>query len=243
MRILSLDLSKLQVKEVGSLAAFVIKRLMVLLTGKHVPQKMVDNILDANKDFDRAVGSNVNPEQTKVLHLKDDVCDSSLQELKGLAIAATVRRDENVRSAGERVLTAIRHRGYNMQEFRIPVQVDTMRQLLADIKESPSLTADIATIGATDVVVRMEPEVNDLGNFVESIQDVNGADNLSSVEATRRLRSSMSQVFQYLNSVSDYEPEVAAAIEQINGAIEPFAVTIKSRATIRENEKKEAEGK
>ena len=243
LRIKQINLGKLLVKEVGSLAAFVIGKLEVLLVGKHVPPKMVDSIKETNKDFDKAVGSNANPEQTKLLHAKDNVCDDSLQELKGLAISATLRRDEKVRGAGERVLTAIRHRGYNMQEFRIPVQVDAMRQLLNDFKESPELTADIATIGATDVVVRMEPEVNDLGSFWQSIQEGKSADSLTSIEATRRLRASLSQVFQYLDSVSDYEPEVAAAIEQINGAIEPFAVTIKSRATIRENEKKEAEGK
>lgn len=243
MRILSFDLSKLLVKEVGSLAIFVISKLEVLLVGKHVPQKMVDNIKETNRDFDRAVGSSANSDQNKVLHAKDDLCVSSVQELKGLATIATLRRDEKVRDSGERVLTAIRHRGYNMQEFRIPVQVKAMMQLLNDIKESPSLTADIATIGATDVVVRMEPEVTDLMNFWQSIQDGKAADSLSSVEATRRLRASLSQVFQYLDSVSDYEPEVAAAIEQINGAIEPFAITIKSRATIRENKKKEAENK
>lgn len=243
LRIKQINLGKLLVKEVGSLAAFVIGKLEVLLVGKHVPQQMVDSIKETNKDFDRAVGSNANPEQTKLLHVKDDVCDGSAQELKGLAISATLRRDEKVRGAGERVLTAIRHRGYNMQEFRIPVQVDAMRQLLTDIKESPSLTADIATIGATEVTVRMVAEVDDLGSFWQSIQEGNSADSLTSIEATRRLRASLSQVFQYLDSVSDYEPEVAAAIEQINGAIEPFAVTLKSRATIRENEKKEAGGK
>ena len=243
LRIKQINLGKLLVKEVGSLAAFVIGKLEVLLVGKHVPPKMVDSIKETNKDFDKAVGSNANPEQTKLLHAKDNVCDDSLQELKGLAISATLRRDEKVRGAGERVLIAIRRRGFNMQNFRIPVEVEAITLLVGDIKSSPELTADIATIGATEVVARLEPEAADVMRCWDKIQASSVTGNLTSVEATRRLRASLSQVFQYLDSVSDYEPEVAAAIEQINAVIEPYAITLKSRATIRENEKKEAEGK
>ncbi len=243
LRIKQINLGKLLVKEVGSLAAFVIGKLEVLLVGKHVPQKMVDSIKETNKDFDKAVGSNANPEQTKLLHAKDNVCDDSLQELKGLAISATLRRDEKVRGAGERVLIAIRRRGFNMQNFRIPVEVEAITLLVGDIKSSPELTADIATIGATEVVARLEPEAADVMRCWDKIQARSVTGNLTGVEGTRRLSSSLSQVFQYLDSVSDYEPEVAAAIEQINAVIEPYAITLKSRATIRENEKKEAEGK
>ena len=237
VRILQVNLSKLKVKEVGSLAAFVVAKMKVLLASKQVPEKMVDSIIKANADFDEAVGSGANPEQTKELHEKDDLCDASFQELKGQAIAASLRRDESIRSAGERVLTAIRHRGYNMQEFRIPVQVDAMSQLLVDFEESTTLKVDVATIGATEVVVRLKTEVADLGGTWQLIQEGKSANSLSSVEATRKLRTLMVQVFKYLDSVSDYEPEVAAAIEQINGAIAPFAATLKSRATIRENKK------
>ncbi|WP_047447453.1 DUF6261 family protein [Alistipes sp. ZOR0009] len=236
-RILQVNLSRLQVKELGSLAAFLIAKLTVLVTGKHVPQKMVDTITEIKADFDGAVGSSANPEQTKELHAKDALCDASFQELKGLATAASLRRDESISSAGERVLTAIRHRGFNMQKFRIPVQVDAMNQLLGDLAEPATLKIDVATIDATEVVARLKTEVTDLGDTWQHIQEGKSADSLTSIEATRRLRASVVQVFKYLDSVSDYEPEVAAAIEQINGAIAPFATTLKSRATIRENKK------
>jgi hypothetical protein len=241
IRVLSFDLSKLQVKEVGSLSNFVIYKLDELLAGTYVPPKMVDSIKASKKDFDGAVGSNANPEETKMLHAKDDLCDDSLQELKGLAVSATRRRDERMRDAGGSIIVAIRHRGYNMHEFRIPVQVDVMEQLIADIKTSPALTADMVTIGAAEVVERMETEVADLKAFWGKIQDGKAGDNLSSVEATRRMRAMLNRVFQYLNSISEYEPDVADAIVHINSVIEPFIIAIKSRATIRENNKKEAE--
>ena len=243
IRIKSINLRKLLVKELGSLAVSVIERLEVLVTGKHIPQKMVDTVKNSKEEFDAAIGSKENPQDTKLLHAKDDICDESVQELKGLAISATLQRDEKVRGAGERVLIAIRRRGFNMQNFRIPVEVEAITLLVGDIKSSPELTADIATIGATEVVARLEPEAADVMRCWDKIQASSVTGNLTSVEGTRRLSSSLSQVFQYLDSVSDYEPEVAAAIEQINAVIEPYAITLKSRATIRENEKKEAEGK
>jgi acetolactate synthase regulatory subunit len=243
IRIKTVNLGKLLVQEVNTLAVFVLNKLEVLLVGKHIPQKMVDTVTASKKDFDGAVGSNANPDQLKELHAKDDLCDSSLQELKGLAVSASLRRDEKVRKAGERVLTAIRHRGYNMQDFRISVEIAAMRQLLDDIKASPELTADIATIGAAEVVARMDVENADTEAFWQKVKMDDTSGSLSSYEANRRLRSSLSQVFQYLDSVADYEPEVAAAIEQINGAIEPLAVAVKSRATIRANKKKEEEEK
>lgn len=238
VRIKDVNLKRLQVKEVGSMAAFVIAKLGVLLLGKYVPQKMVDTITKSKLEFDAAIGSDTNPEQTNELHAKDQTCDDSFQELKGLCFSATLRRQDNIRAAGERVTTAIRHRGYNMQEFRIPVQIDTMTQLINDIKASPELTADVATIGGTEVVVRLTTEVADLKSFWEKTQAGKVTGNLTSAEGTRRMCSSLSQVFQYLDSMSDFEPAVASAIEQINAVIEPYATTIKSRATIRENKKK-----
>ena len=243
IRIKTIYLRKLLVKELGSLAVSVIERLEVLVTGKHIPQKMVDTVKESKVEFDAAIGSKANPEDTKELHAKDDICDDSVQELKGVATSASLRRDEKVRGAGERVLTAIRRRGFNMQNFRIPVEVEAITLLLGDIKASPELTADIATIGATEVVTRLEPEAADVKRCWDKIQANTVTGTLTSAEGTRRLSSSLSQVFQYLDSVSDYEPEVAAAIEQINAVIEPYAITLKSRATIRENEKKEAGGK
>lgn len=134
VRIKSINLKKLLVKELGSLAVSVIERLEVLVTGKRVPQKMVDTVKVSKVEFDAAIGSKAKPEDTQELHDKDDICDSSVQELKGVATTATLRRDEKVSGAGERVLTAIRRRGFNMQNFRIPVEVEAITLLVGDIR-------------------------------------------------------------------------------------------------------------
>lgn len=57
--------------------------------------------------------------------------------------------------------------------------------------------------------------------------------------ATSQLRSALSKVFLYLNAMADYDAEVAKAILEVNAVIEPFAITIKSRATIRAKKKEE----
>lgn len=58
--------------------------------------------------------------------------------------------------------------------------------------------------------------------------------------ATSQLRSALSKVFLYLNAMADYDAEVAKAILKVNAVIEPFAITIKSRATIKANMKMNA---
>lgn len=240
IRLKTLNLGKLLVKELGSLAGLVRIKLSVLVTGKHIPEKMVTNLEVALQQFDEAVGSDANPEQTKQLHAFDDLTDSSLEELKGIANGAAVRRDENIRSAGLEVLHAIRRRGYEMQNFPIRVEMDTVEQLVADIKASPTLTASVATIGATEVITRMDKENGDTKAYWLSIREGKASSSVSSFEATRQLRAAVSQVFQYLNTMSDIEPEVANTIEQLNAVLEPYITALKARETIRETKKEEA---
>jgi hypothetical protein len=240
IRLKTLYLGKLLVKELGSLAGLVRIKLGVLVTGKHIPEKMVTNLDVALQQFDVAVGSDANPEQTKKLHAFDDLTDSSLEELKGIANGAAVRRDEKIRSAGLEVLQAIRKRGYEMQNFPIRVQMDTVEQLVADIKASPTLTASVATIGATEVITRIEKENGDTKAYWLSIREGKASSSVSSFEGTRQLRAAVSQVFQYLNTMSDIEPEVANTIEQINAILEPYISALKTRETNREKKKEEA---
>lgn len=237
--ITTFNLKKLHRKEVGSLAEFVTKRVEVLLPGNHIPAALVELLKEAKVVFDASTGPDTNPLETKQQHALYALCVASSRELRGLVESAMLRRQEDLRKAGRMVLTAIKRRGKNMSRLSIPVGVNAMQLLLTDVRESPELAAAIAAIGATEVVVRMEQECSECFNFWMRIRDER-AGRQTSFEATRRLRSALSKVFRYLNSMADYDGEVAVTIHDINAVIRPFAITIKSRDTLKKEKKAKA---
>jgi hypothetical protein len=238
--ITSFNLKKLHRKELGSLTIFVTDRVEVLLPSNHIPSAMVELLKEAKAVFDASTGPDTNPLETKQQHALYALCVASSRELRGLVEAAVRRRQEDLRKAGRMVLTAIKRRGKNLSRLGIPVGVEAMRQLANDVRESPELAAAVAAIGATEVVARMEQECTECGAYWTKIRE-GRAGGTSSLAATRRLRSALSKVFRYLDSMADYDAEVETAICEINAVIEPFVVTIKSRATMRKAKKKSSE--
>lgn len=233
-RITSFNLKKLHRRELGSLTLFVTDRVEVLLPGNHIPAPMVELLKEAKVLFDASIGPDTNPLETRQQHALYALCVASSRELRGLVESAMLRRQEDLQMAGSMVLRAIKRRAKNPSRLGIPVGVEAMRQLINDVKESPELAAAVATIGATEVVERMEQECAECGAYWTKIRDAR-VGVTSSLVATRRLCSALSRVFRYLNSMADYDAEVAKAIGEVNGAIEPFATTIKSRATLKAN--------
>ncbi|WP_320054668.1 DUF6261 family protein [uncultured Acetobacteroides sp.] len=240
VRITSFNLKKLHRRELRSLAMFVTDRVEVLLPGSHIPRAMVEQLQAAGVVFDASTGPDTNPLETKEQHALYALCVASSRELRGLVESALLRRQEDLQRAGRMVLRAIKRRAKNPRRLAIPVGVEAMRQLANDVRESPELAAAVAAIGATEVVERMEQEASACGAYWTKIRD-GRAGGISSMEATRRLRSALSRVFRYLNSMADYDAEVCKTIAEINAVAEPFVVTLKSRATIRAKKKKEAE--
>jgi hypothetical protein len=226
-------------KEVGSLALFVTDRVEVLLPGNHIPLAMVEQLKAAKVVFDASTGPNTNPLETRQQHALYALCVASSRELRGLVESAMLRRQEDLQRAGRMVLRAIKRRAKNPSRLGIPVGVEAMRQLTNDVSQSPELAAAVAAIGATEVVERMEQECAECGAYWTKIRD-GRAGGISSMVATRRLCSGLSRVFRYLNSMADYDAEVAKAIVEINAVVEPFVVTIKSRATIKAKKKEVA---
>lgn len=234
--ITSFNLKKLHRKELGSLVIFVTGRVEVLLPGNHIPSTMVEQLKESKALFDASTGPDTNPQETKQQHALYALCVASSRELRGLVQSAMLRRQEDLRKAGRLVLTAIKRRGKNMRRLAVPVGVEAMRQLVNDVRESGELAAAVAAIGAAEVVARMEQEATECGTYWTKIRD-GRAGSTSSLVATYQLRSALSKVFRYLNSMADYDAEVAAAIRELNGVVEPFAVTIKSRDTMRAKRK------
>lgn len=237
-RITSFNLKKLHRKELGSLALFVTDRVEVLLPGNHIPAPMVELLKEARAVFDASTGPDTNPLETRQQHALYALCVASSRELRGLVESALLRRQEDLQRAGRMVLRAIKRRAKNPRRMGIPVGVEAMRQLINDVRESSELAAAVAAIGATEVVARMEQECTECGTYWTKIRE-GRAGRTSSFEAAYRLRSALSRVFRYLNSMADYDEEVAKAVGEINGVVEPFAITIKSRATIRAKKKEE----
>lgn len=238
---ISFNLKKLHRKEIGSLTIFVTEKVEVLLPGNHIPLALVELLKGAKVVFDASVGPNTNPLETKEQHALYALCVASSRELRGMVESAIRRRSEELREAGYTVLTAIKRRGKNLKRLGIPVGVDAIRLLVHDVRESPELAAAVAAIGATEVVERMEQEYTECGAYWMKIRE-GRAGGTSSLAATQRLRSTLSKVFRYLDSMADYDAEVATAIVEINAVVEPYVASIKSRATIRANrKKKEAE--
>jgi len=239
-RTTSLNLKKLHRKEIGSLTMFVTEKVEVLLPGNHIPLALVELLAGAKEVFNASVGPDTNPLETKEQHALYALCVASSRELRGMVESALRRRSEVLREAGQTVLTAIKRRGKNPRRLGIPVGVEAMRLLVRDVGESPELAAAVAAIGATEVVERMGLECTECRAYWMKIRD-GRAGGTSSLAATQRLRSTLSKVFRYLDSMADYDAEVAAAIAEINAVVEPFVASIKSRATIRAKKKKEAE--
>lgn len=238
-RLKLIDLSKLHTKELGSLAATVYDKVQTLLTAKLIPQKIVDNLHEAIVTFNKSIGSKANTEETKQLHECDDAEDITIQELKGAAQGAYSRRQGDIHSAGALILTLIRRHGYEFQNFRIPVEIDTVDQLVSEINASPELTAAVVTIGAKEMVERLAKENAATKACWLKVQDHRSNNDPTSQEAVRLLRSVLSQTFRYLDTMTEVEPEVAKVVKDVNTIIDPFVTTIRSRATILANKKKE----
>lgn len=236
VRITSFNLKKLHRKELGSLADFVTIRVEVLLPGNHIPSSMVEQLKDAKKIFDASTGPDTNPLETRQQHALYALCVASSRELRGLVQSAMLRRQEDLCKAGRTLLTAIKRRGKYLSRLSIPVGVDAIHQLTNDVSESPELAAAVTAIGATEVVERMEQEATECGAYWTKIRE-GKAGRTYSIVATGQLSSALSKVFQYLNTMADYDAEVTKAIREVNAVIEPFAIAIKSRATIKANMK------
>lgn len=212
----------------------------MLLPGNHIPAPLVELFKEAKELFDASTGPDTNPLETKQQHALYALCVASSRELRGLVESAMLRRQEDLRKAGRMVLTAIKRRGKNLSRLSIPVGVEAIHQLANDVRESPDLAAAVAAIGATEVVARMEQESTECGAYWTKVRD-GRAGRTSSFSATYQLRSALSKVFRYLNSMADYDEEVAVAIREINALAEPFVVTIKSWATMKKAKEKSSE--
>lgn len=239
-KIISFSLSRLFVKELGTLARNVELVVKGLLSGKLIPQKLVDDLTAGIATYDRAVGKLTPSELAELAKTFDDERDSIILAIKGLVISARYRMEEAVRSAGKKIEAAIRHRGWQMQEASYAAETNEINQLLGDIAGTPELKSASTTLGS-DVLFEQLGVANRKfeGNAQKRIEVEVAKGDLSSAEAVRLLESTLQTVFGYLDSVSGVYPEVAAAIDTINGTIEPLAVQIKTRATILEKKKEE----
>jgi hypothetical protein len=212
-----------------------------LLSGKLIPQKLVDDLTVAIAAYDRAVGKLAPSELAALAKTFDDERDSIVLAIKGLVISARYRMEEAVRSAGKKLASCIRHRGWQMQEASYAAETNEINQLLGDIAASPELKSASTTLGS-DILFEQLGIANK--KFEDNAQKRIVADgakgDLSSTEAVHQLEVTLQTVFSYLNSVSGVYPEVAAAIDTINGTIEPLAAQIKTRATVVEKKKEEA---
>lgn len=237
-KIISFNISKLYVKELGTLARNISITSRVLINNNLIPQKMVDDLDSAIVVYDGAVGKITASEAAAVSAQLDDERDDVIMAIKGLVLAAKYRTNEPIRMAGRKLEEAIRHRGWNMQAESYASETNAINQLLADVAGSNELQGAVSTLGASELIVELETS-NRL--FVENeksrVENNVAKGDVSSLQAVTQLRKSIVMHFNYLNSVSGYYPEVENVIGTINGYIEPFATQIKTRSTLAENAK------
>lgn len=212
-----------------------------LLSGKLIPQKLVDDLTAAIAAYDRAVGKLAPSELAALAKAFDDERDSIILAIKGLVVSARYRMEEAVRTAGKKLEEAIRHRGWQLQEDSYAAETNEINQLLGDIAASPELKSASTTLGS-DILFEQLGVANKKfeGNELKRIEADVAKGDLSSSEAVHQLEVALQTVFGYLDSVSGVYPEVAASIDTINGTIESLAAQIKTRATILEKKKEDA---
>jgi hypothetical protein len=237
-KIISFNMARLLVKELGTLARNVQNSVKGLLTVKQIPQKLVDDLDAAVVVYNSSVGALTPSELAELAEQYDDERGNIELAIKGVVLSTKYRPEENIRAAGRRLEEAIRHRGWSMQTESYGTETTLIDQLLDDIRGSAQLTSDAATIAITSLVEQL-----DLCNkrFKENEQKRNAAEvgSITSNDAVRNLQNSIQTIFGYLNSVSGVYPEVASAIDTLNVAIEPLVAQLKTRATIAEKKKEE----
>lgn len=238
-KLTSINLGKLYVNELGALAGFTLEKLAPLATKGLIPVKLVDGFKSAVDVHKVSIGSDANPEATKKFHELDGYTDESIKALKSAAITASNRRQESVRNAGMSILNAIRKRDYELQNLPIPDEISRVELLVADIRDSESLSEAITLIGADADLDQLENDNKATKAFWSGMQAPKSENERSSVEATRALRVELGKVFKYLSSTAEFEPGIAAAMLELNEIIDQYAVRLKTRATISENEKNE----
>ena len=235
-----LNLSKLQVKEVGSLALYIDEKIGPLAVKNEVFVPAITEFKDALGVFNQSVGSDANPEQTKMLHSLDSNTDESFKVLKGLASTASNRRQPNVKTAGLLVENVIRKHGYELQILPIHVEVDRVEQLVKEIRSTPSLTAAITLIGGDADLDQLEADNNATKAYWLGMNDAKSTDtSIYSVTASRNLKASISKIFQLLNVMASFNADVEKVILALNPILEKYATTLKSRATELANAKEQ----
>ncbi len=239
-KIISFNISKLYVKELGTLARNVSGSARGLVRGNLIPLKMVDDLDAAIVVYDGAVGKITASEATQLSARLDDDRDDVVLALKGLVMSAKYRSNEPIRLAGRLLEEAIRHRGWQMQAESYAAETNAINQLLGDIKATAELKSAVTSLHADELIEQLVAS-NQL--FVDNEHSRVAAGvakgDVSSLEAVIQLRKSILTVFNYLNSVSGVYPQVETTIDTINGGIEPFAKLLKTRVTLAENAKKE----
>ena len=128
-KIISFNISKLYVKELGTLARNLSLTVLELAKTKQIPSKMVEDLDAAIREYDGAVGKITASEAAQVSAQLDDQRDDVILALKGLAMAAKYRSNETIRSAGRQLEDAIRHRGWQMQAHSYVAETNAITRI------------------------------------------------------------------------------------------------------------------
>lgn len=243
-KIVKISLTRLFVKEMGTLARNVLTVVKELLSAKLIPQKMVDDLTAAVEAYNRTVGKITSSMFTAMAKQLDQERDNILLALKGLVVSARYRVEEEVRSAGRQLEEAIRHRGWQMQLDSYVAETNEINQLLGDIRDSIVLKRAVTTLNADSLIEQLERcnrsfEENERQRVAAEV----AKGNTTSSEVVHNLQEAIQNVFGYLNSVSGVYPEVASAIDTLNASIETLVEQLKTRATIAAKKKQEAKSK
>lgn len=235
------NLNRVLVDELGTFSRKLLPIVNPLGESKKMPEPMVAGLEEAIKRFDVGIGlktDKIGVERSKQL---DHECDNLIQAIKG-AIRMAKHRMPEQQVAAQHIEDAIRKRGWNMERAAYDKESNSIKLLLADIKASPVLQADAVTIKCDDLLALLEATNK---KFDESEAQRKAQElvlgGINSLEVVRGLNAEIQRIFGYLDSVSGIYPEVVTAIDQINLLIDPLAAKIKTRATIAENKKKEAQ--
>lgn len=237
-KIISLNLTRLYVKEIGSLGRNVVQTATASPANGIIPQKILADISAALVVYDGAVGK-ITPSEAAALSVTlDDERDNIILGLKGLAMASRYRNNDAIKSAGRKVEDAIRRRGWQMQADSYLAETNEINQLLADINASAELKSAVTALNADELIVQLADankrfEDNERARVEAGV----AKGNITSAQAVGQLRSSILTLFNFLNSVAGVYPEVVTTINSINGVIEPFTTQLKTRVTSTENAK------
>lgn len=220
-----------------------VKKSVILIEEKKTTVPAVEPFLSNTKtrleDYKIALDREAKNPLVKIRSQKATNQIDAFMALRKQAESASTRKKAGVAEAADVIIETIRKYGWTIQRLGQKTRLTQLDGLIYELKTK--YTAQVATIGATELVEELEQAQAD---FLEADTNVVRSENNSSeptvIETRQPLTETIRQLFQIisLQEVAAPSANVIALIASLNELITASLATVKASDTRAENAKK-----